>query len=95
VTLAGRIVPSIGSHSQSDAVTFADWAPDAVDRALAGLAALHEREIELADEVLVIDVGGYVGESTAREVASARALGRPVRSWEAAALGRPAAAASE
>lgn len=31
------------------------------------------------DEVLVIDVGGYVGESTAREIAYAQSTGKPVR----------------
>lgn len=86
-TLAGRIVLSPGSHLQSDAQTFAGWAPEAVTAALARLAALHDRKIELADEVLVIDVGGYVGDSTAREVAYARALGKPVRYWEVGASG--------
>ncbi|MFE1590732.1 hypothetical protein [Streptomyces sp. NPDC059402] len=42
------------------------------------LAALHLRKIDLADRVLVVNPGGYVGESTSREIAYARATGKPV-----------------
>lgn len=35
------------------------------------LDALHLRKIEMADEILVINVGGYVGESTRGEIAHA------------------------
>ncbi|WP_407662258.1 hypothetical protein [Microbacterium timonense] len=42
------------------------------------LGALHLRKIDLADRVLVVNPGGYVGESTAREIAYARAAGKPV-----------------
>jgi hypothetical protein len=42
------------------------------------LDALHLRKIDLADRVLVVDPGGYVGESTRREIAYARATGTPV-----------------
>lgn len=36
-------------------------------------------ERPFADEVLVINVGGYVGESTRREIAYAYSQGKPVR----------------
>ena len=39
---------------------------------------LHLRKIDLADRVLVVNPGGYVGESTRREIAYARATGTPV-----------------
>lgn len=42
------------------------------------LDALHLRKIDLADRVLVVNPGGYVGESTRREIAYARATGTPV-----------------
>ena len=42
------------------------------------LGALHLRKIDLADRVVVINPGGYVGESTQREIAHARAAGKPV-----------------
>jgi hypothetical protein len=44
----------------------------------AALDALHLRKIDLADRVLVVNPGGYVGESTRREIAYARAAGKPV-----------------
>jgi hypothetical protein len=44
----------------------------------AALDALHLRKIYLADRVLVVNPGGYVGESTSREIAYARAAGKPV-----------------
>nr|WP_202540618.1 hypothetical protein [Streptomyces sp. SID4937] len=44
----------------------------------AALAALHLRKIDLADRVLVVNPGGYIGESTSREMAYARATGKPV-----------------
>ncbi|MGB3413833.1 MAG: hypothetical protein WBA28_03865 [Microbacteriaceae bacterium] len=40
--------------------------------------ALHLRKIDLADRVLVVNPGGYIGESTSREIAYARATGKPV-----------------
>ena len=42
------------------------------------LDALHLRKIDLADRVLVVNPGGYVGESTRREIAYADATGTPV-----------------
>ena len=50
----------------------------------AALGVLHLRRIDLADRVLVVDPGGYVGESTAREIAYARAAGKPVAFTEPA-----------
>ncbi|WP_406831916.1 hypothetical protein ABEG17_03585 [Pedococcus sp. KACC 23699] len=42
------------------------------------LYALHLRKIDLADRVLVVNPGGYVGESTRREIAYARETGKSV-----------------
>jgi hypothetical protein len=42
------------------------------------LDALHLCKIDLADRVLVVNPGGYVGESTSREIAYAHAAGKPV-----------------
>lgn len=44
----------------------------------AALDELHLRKIDLADRVLVVNPGGYIGESTSREIAYARATGTPV-----------------
>jgi hypothetical protein len=37
------------------------------------------RKIDLADEVLILNVGGYIGDSTRREIAYARARGKKLR----------------
>ncbi|MDP9026866.1 MAG: hypothetical protein M3N46_04825 [Actinomycetota bacterium] len=42
------------------------------------LDALHLRKIDLADRILVVNPGGYIGESTSREIASAHATGKPI-----------------
>ena len=42
------------------------------------LDALHLRKIDLADRILVVNPGGYIGESTSREIAYAHAAGKPV-----------------
>ena len=44
----------------------------------AALDALHLRKIDLSDRVLIVNPGGYVGESTRREIAHAQAAGKPI-----------------
>jgi hypothetical protein len=46
------------------------------------LDELHKRKIDLADEVLVLNVGGYMGTSTRSEISYARSTGKPVRFLE-------------
>ncbi len=50
--------------------------------ARARLGRVHLQKVGMADEVLVVNVGGYVGESTRREIAHARSRGIPVRYLE-------------
>lgn len=72
-TLAGRIVLSVGCDFKSDdalGLTQADKAR---------LDELHKRKIDLADEILVLNVGGYVGTSTASEIAYAEQHDKRVR----------------
>ncbi|KKL45680.1 hypothetical protein LCGC14_2353240, partial [marine sediment metagenome] len=40
---------------------------------------LHLRKIDMADEVLILNVGRYIGESTVRELAYARKQGKIIR----------------
>lgn len=47
-----------------------------------GLDRLHRRRIDLADRVLVVDPGGYVGPSTAAEIGYALRVGRRVEFTE-------------
>ena len=44
---------------------------------------LHKRKIDLADEIFVLNVGGYIGESTRGEIDYAIATGTPVKYLEA------------
>ncbi|MHA0041398.1 hypothetical protein [Deinococcus sp. PEB2-63] len=81
-TLAGRIVLSVGSHRQRDEDALAHLSSAEREAALERLGELHLRKIDLADEVLVINPGGYVGESTRREISYAQQTGKPVRSLE-------------
>jgi hypothetical protein len=43
------------------------------------LDGLHKRKVDLCDWVWVVDVGGYIGDSTRSEIAYAEQIGRPVR----------------
>lgn len=51
--------------------------PDEQTKAM--LDNLHKRKIDLCDWVWVLDVGGYIGDSTRSEIEYAEELGRPVR----------------
>lgn len=67
LTLAGVIVVAPGE---------AEDPPAPEQKAV--LDALHLSKIDLADRVLVVNPGGYVGESTRREIAYAEAAGKSV-----------------
>lgn len=81
-TLAGKIVLSIGAASGTDDEHFGNLPRAEYDRVKQMLDELHLRKIDLADEVLILNVDGYIGESTARELAYARDRGKTVRFWE-------------
>lgn len=53
--------------------------PADAERIKTTLDALHLAKIDAAGEVIVVAPGGYVGESTRREVAYATAAGKPIR----------------
>lgn len=78
-TLAGRIVLSIGAASGTDDEHFGNLAPEAYAARKAELDALHLDKIALADAILILNSGQYIGQSTANEWAHAVALGRTVR----------------
>lgn len=70
LTLAGAIVlaPALFQRG-GDAIT---------ERQRRRLSELHLKKIDLADAILVVDPGGYVGESTSCEIGYADAAGKPV-----------------
>lgn len=88
-TLAGNVVLSVGSHRTPDAEAFAHLAEAERVKVFSQLAELHRHKIKLADEVLVINVGGYIGETTHSEIEFARSLGKLVCYSEDPALPTP------
>ena len=79
-TVQGNIVLSVGCNTQSDADLFG--AQFDKTKLKLQLDNLHKRKIDLADEILVLNVGGYIGESTRSEIEYAEATGKPVRYLE-------------
>lgn len=78
-TLEGRIVLTIGADMKSDNNLFEHMSSVDVMTLKDMLDELHLRKIDLADEILVLNVGGYVGESTAREIEYAKLNGKDIR----------------
>ena len=76
LTLKGCIVISVGlfGHSGDEEV----WKPGTKEM----LDDMHLRKIDMADEIFVINVGGYIGESTKREIAYAEEKGKKVNYLE-------------
>ncbi len=75
-TLAGRIVLSIGCNTKDDSML--ELSQGVKNR----LDELHKRKIDMADEIFVLNVGGYIGQSTKDEIAYAREQGKRVRYLE-------------
>jgi hypothetical protein len=76
LTLEGNIVISVGlfGHSGDNEV----WSESTKEM----LDEMHKRKIDLADEILVINVGGYIGQSTTSEIEYAKKNGKPVNYLE-------------
>ena len=83
-TLAGKIVLTIGCDTKSDGELFGSEEEKASIKAM--LDELHLRKIDLADEVLFLNVGGYIGESTRREYDYALGHGKIIRFLEPTSL---------
>ena len=72
LTLEGNIVISVGLFGHSgDDVVWTEGVKDMLDRQ-------HLAKIDLADEIFVINVGGYIGDSTRREIAYAEFKGKSI-----------------
>jgi hypothetical protein len=82
LTMKGYVVLSVGFY------------PHAVDKSGHGegvghdseakvlLDELHKRKIDLADKVVVLNVGGYIGDSTRSEIMYAEKHGKPIHYHE-------------
>ena len=76
LTLKGYIVNSVGlfGHSGDDEV-LDDGVKEMLDE-------MHLAKIDMADEIFVINVGGYIGSSTRSEIEYAAATGKAVHYLE-------------
>ena len=75
-TLAGKIVLTIGCNTHDIARS------DEIKQYKAMLDELHKRKIDIADEILVLNVNGYIGESTNGEIEYAKDTGKVIRYLE-------------
>ncbi|WBB73254.1 hypothetical protein O7602_26810 [Micromonospora sp. WMMD1128] len=71
LTLGGHIVLAPGVFGHADGTQLTAEQKTALD-------ALHLRKIDLADEVIVVNPNGYIGDSTRAEIAYAHRTGKPV-----------------
>lgn len=76
LTLDGNIVISVGlfGHSGDEEV----WTEGIKEM----LDDMHRAKIDMADEIFVINVNGYIGSSTRSEIEYAKATGKMVRYLE-------------
>jgi hypothetical protein len=72
LTLEGNIVISVGlfGHSGDEEV----W----IEKTKVMLDDMHKRKIDLADEIFVVNPGGYIGSSTRSEIEYAEKTNKPV-----------------
>lgn len=80
LTLDGNIVISVGlfGHSGDDEV-WEGMSDGTVTKTKEMLDDMHKRKIDMADEIFVINVGGYIGDSTKSEIEYAEKHGKIVR----------------
>lgn len=76
LSLEGNIVISVGlfGHSGDDEV-WADGVKEMLDD-------MHKRKIDMADGIYVINVGGYIGNSTRSEIEYAKFHGKTIEYLE-------------
>ena len=76
LTLEGNIVISVGLFGHSgDNEVWTEWTKEMLDN-------MHKRKIDMSDGIYVINVGGYIGESTRSEIDYAIRNGKTVEYLE-------------
>lgn len=75
LTMEGNVVISVGVFGHSKGIVLSEEQKEELD-------AIHFQKIDMADEIFVINVGGYVGSSTKREIAYAEQTGKLVNHLE-------------
>ena len=83
LTLEGNIVISVGLFGHSgDNEVWESMDEGTLTKTKEMLDDMHKRKIDMADEIFVINVDGYIGSSTRSEIEYAQATGKPVRYLE-------------
>lgn len=78
LSLRGHIVIGLGMAGHADEPQGAAFLADGMQPSKRALDELHLRKIDISDGIFVINVGGYVGTSTRREIAYAMKAGKTV-----------------
>lgn len=83
LTLKGNIVISVGLFGNSeDRDIWDNMDQETLTKTKQMLDDMHKRKIDMADEIFVINVGGYIGESTKSEIEYAKSTGKAVNYLE-------------
>ena len=83
LTLEGNIVISVGLFGHAgDAKVWENMDEGTLTKTKEMLDDMHKRKIDMADEIYVINVGGYIGSSTKSEIEYAKATGKGIRYLE-------------
>ena len=80
LTLKGNIVISVGLFGH--AVEWDNMDEETINKTKEMLDDMHKRKIDMADEIFVINVGGYIGSSTKSEIEYATKTGKKVNYLE-------------
>ena len=79
LTLEGNIVISVGLFGHAgDAEVWENMDEGTLTKTKEMLDDMHKRKIDMADEIYVINVGGYIGSSTKSEIEYAKATGKGI-----------------
>lgn len=79
LTLEGNIVISVGLFGHAgDAEVWENMDEGTLTKTKEMLDDMHKRKIDMADEIYVINVGGYIGSSTKSEIEYAKAAGKGI-----------------
>lgn len=79
LSLQGNIVISVGLFGHSgDKEVWENMDEGARTKTKEMLDDMHKRKIDMADEIFVINVDGYIGESTKSEIEYAKKNGKKV-----------------
>ena len=80
LTLEGNIVISVGLFGHAgDSEVWENQEENTLTDTKKMLDDMHKRKIDMSDEIYVIDVGGYIGESTESEINYAKRHNKAVR----------------